>query len=267
MSGFYLFEAQPCDRFAFEDAVEAFDPNVLPIVGPAGPQGPQGPQGPSGEYSPTNPPPYPVTSVDGKTGAVVVLPTGGASGQVLKKRSADNYDAEWGDEAAGPTLPLSVANGGTGANNAADARENLGITGISMLFGEEQALTVTAPTGITLLTHELKGQVTADGKFLRIRGVLHMFNPNDVAYIGQRDFTVSGITVTPPAQTVALKGVGFRQYSYNGQYDTIDWSTINDFVNIVVDTSGNIKLQLRIEFGNVNTTSQYFVFPFIIPLA
>ena len=97
--------------------------------------------------------------------------------------------------------------------------------------------------------------------------MLNMYNPNDVAYIGQRDFAVSGITVTPPAQTVTLKGVGFRQYSYNGQYDTIDWSTINDFVNIVVDTSGNIKLQLRIEFGNVNTTSQYFVFPFIIPLA
>lgn len=53
------------------------------------------------QYSAQNPPPYPVTSVDGKTGAVVILPTGGAAGQVLKKVSATNYDVEWDDESGG----------------------------------------------------------------------------------------------------------------------------------------------------------------------
>lgn len=51
-------------------------------------------------YSPDNPPPYPVTSVDGKTGDVGVLPAGGATDKVLKKASATDYDVTWGDAAA-----------------------------------------------------------------------------------------------------------------------------------------------------------------------
>ena len=43
----------------------------------------------------------PVSSVDGKTGAVVVLPTGGTSGQVLKKNSSTDYDVFWGNDSGG----------------------------------------------------------------------------------------------------------------------------------------------------------------------
>lgn len=142
MTDCFLMEPQPCDLFEFSDAVESFDPNVEYIPGPAGPQGPQGPPGAPGEYGPQNPPPYPVTSVDGKTGAVQILPQGGAAGQVLKKRTADDGDVEWADgggggsgtvtaEDVGTVTPpdpflLSVSEGGTGADNAAGARSNLG---------------------------------------------------------------------------------------------------------------------------------------------
>lgn len=43
----------------------------------------------------------PVQSVDGKTGAVAVLPTGGASGQVLAKSSASDYAVEWVNQSGG----------------------------------------------------------------------------------------------------------------------------------------------------------------------
>lgn len=53
------------------------------------------------QYSSQNPPPYPVTRVDGKAGAVSILPIGGSAGQVLKKASETDYDVEWGDESGG----------------------------------------------------------------------------------------------------------------------------------------------------------------------
>lgn len=45
----------------------------------------------------------PVSSVDGKTGAVTVLPSGGSSGQVLKKSSNSDYAVEWANESGGGT--------------------------------------------------------------------------------------------------------------------------------------------------------------------
>ena len=46
-----------------------------------------------------------VWSVDGKTGDVAVLPTGGTTGQVLKKSSGTDYDVEWADESGGGSSP------------------------------------------------------------------------------------------------------------------------------------------------------------------
>lgn len=43
----------------------------------------------------------PVTSVDGKTGAVTILPSGGTTGQVLKKTSGTDYAVEWANESGG----------------------------------------------------------------------------------------------------------------------------------------------------------------------
>lgn len=48
-------------------------------------------------YSEANPPPYPVVSVNGQTGAVTTndIPAGGTTGQVLTKASDTDYDTEW----------------------------------------------------------------------------------------------------------------------------------------------------------------------------
>ena len=45
----------------------------------------------------------PVSSVDGKTGAVTVLPSGGTTGQILKKTSGTDYAVEWANESSGGT--------------------------------------------------------------------------------------------------------------------------------------------------------------------
>ena len=44
-----------------------------------------------------------VSSVDGKTGVVTVLPSGGTTGQVLKKVSGTSYDVTWADESGSVT--------------------------------------------------------------------------------------------------------------------------------------------------------------------
>lgn len=68
-------------------------------AGPAGPQGetgPTGPQGPQGETGPAGPQgPAGETGQTGPAGPGV--PSGGSTGQVLKKTSSTDYDTEWGN--------------------------------------------------------------------------------------------------------------------------------------------------------------------------
>ena len=67
---------------------------VSPIVNLKGQQGETGPQGPQGATGPQGP--------QGETGAAGVgVPSGGTTGQVLKKASNTNYDTEWADESGG----------------------------------------------------------------------------------------------------------------------------------------------------------------------
>jgi hypothetical protein len=63
-------------------------------TGPAGATGPQGPQGTTGNTGATGP--QGPTGTTGSTGpAGPGVPTGGATGQVLEKNSATNYDTVW----------------------------------------------------------------------------------------------------------------------------------------------------------------------------
>ena len=62
------------------------------------------------QYSASNPPPYPVTSVNGATGAVSIsaVPAGGLEGQVLAKSSDGDYAVAWTTIDAG--ISMSVIN-------------------------------------------------------------------------------------------------------------------------------------------------------------
>ena len=60
------------------------------------------------QYSASNPPPYPVTSVNGATGAVSIsaVPAGGLEGQVLAKSSNGDYAVAWTTIDAGISMSV-----------------------------------------------------------------------------------------------------------------------------------------------------------------
>ena len=62
----------------------------------------------------------PVASVDGKTGTVAVLPTGGTTGQVLTKKTGTNYDVEWQTVSGGGAVNSVNGQTGTVVLGAAD---------------------------------------------------------------------------------------------------------------------------------------------------
>ncbi|MBO5318689.1 MAG: collagen-like protein [Ruminococcus sp.] len=86
-------------------------------TGPQGATGPQGPQGLQGEAGPQG--------IQGETGATgpqgapgVGVPTGGTTGQVLKKSSNADYDAEWADEEGGSAVTPVISAGATVDNTS-----------------------------------------------------------------------------------------------------------------------------------------------------
>ena len=97
--------------------------------GPAGPQGATGPQGPAGEAGPAGP--QGEAGPEGPAGAAgapgVGVPEGGATGQILAKASADDYDTEW----------INAPEGGAGSVVAARAEQDL-----DQLIGTSSPVTI-----------------------------------------------------------------------------------------------------------------------------
>ena len=90
--------------------------------GPPGPKGPPGPQGPKGDTGPRGPQgdtgsqgPQGDTGPQGPKGdAGVGVPAGGTTGQVLAKKSNNDYDSEW----VNPSGGSSINYGATSMRNA-----------------------------------------------------------------------------------------------------------------------------------------------------
>ena len=162
------------------------------------------------------------------------------------------------------TEPVPISKGGTGASTAAAAREALGVPTTSAIsFGAEVALTLTPPSPITVSMNQLYGQVSSDGKYIRIYGNFAIPNNENN---GWKELTVTGLTgFTAPSSQITLNTVGMRQYSYNGSYDTIDMQTYSD-PSIIITTAGVIKIKVVVSYGSTRT-DYWKIFPVIIPLA
>lgn len=220
------------------------------------------------QYSASNPPPYPVTSVNGQTGAVVIPAAAVTSvnskvGAVVLDKTdigLGNVDNVQQYSASNPPpYPVTSVNGQTGAVTVP--------TAAVPVFGSEVALTITPPAGNSMPSALVYGQTTADGKYLRLRGVITVYRPTDAQYSGERTFSVSGITVTPPASAVSLKGIGVLQQVNAGNNYLWTHNVYSSAIAANIDTSGNITLTLYCDYTSAaNDPAQFFIMPVIIPL-
>ncbi len=165
---------------------------------------------------------------------------------------------------------MPISKGGTGATTPAAARTALGITAptpLDLVFGAWTSFTVTAPSEVTLIAHSLRGQTTADGKYLRVAGNIRVYR-QQAAYVGYKTFTMTGVTVTPPPTTKYLKTCGFCQHQNSDGKDTVDMEDYED-CKIEVDTSGNIKLILYngLRQAGVIDFDNWKILPLVICLA
>lgn len=165
------------------------------------------------QYSASNPPPYPVTSVNGMTGDVIVSGGGG-----------------------------------------------------SLLLGAVNNLTLTPPATATIAWQYLKGRVTADGSGIVIYGHFCMVSSTS----GWLQFSVSGLSITPPASAVELHGIGIVSESKNISGDSVnqivDNSNDGGDIKVNIDTSGNIKISIYHAYTSSDTYIP-ILFPILIPIA
>ena len=138
---------------------------IIVSVGAVGPTGPTGPQGPTGATGATGP-----TGATGATGATgdtgPGVAAGGATGQVLSKVSATNYDTTW-------TTPTVYETAGAVAVHAAVTTSVHGITNTANLLTTTSGLaTIANATGTATTISSTTSTAPTD-----ISGLSHVFTP------------------------------------------------------------------------------------------
>ena len=211
----------------------------------------------------------PVTSVCSKVGAVVLdandvgaLPDTYTPPVISVCSKVGSVVLDANDVGALPdtyTPPVTSVNGMTG-----DVIVSGG--GGSLLLGAVNNLTLTPPATATIAWQYLKGRVTADGSCIVIYGHFCMISSTS----GWLEFSVSGLSITPPASAVELHGIGIvsqgKTIGGDSVTQIVDNSDDGGDIKVNIDTSGNIKISVYHAYA-ANDTYTPILFPIMIPIA
>jgi len=184
---------------------------VLAQEGPAGPQGLPGAKGDAGERGAEGPQGPPGVKGDtgspgarGETGpAGPGLPPGGATHQMPRKRSADDYDIEWTDGATVTRTDTTLA-GATGNGSAA-------------LGPAARVVAITASAAVRFRLYRSTAQRAADVA----RNALT--KPVGDAVLVDVLFTTAGTLWLNPVPGIARDGAAFYTYTDGAADVTITW--------------------------------------------
>lgn len=228
-------------------------------TGPQGVQGIQGVQGPKGDTG--------ATGAQGPAG--VGVPTGGTTGQVLKKKSGTDYDTEWADEegggGSGSTVSVTQIQS-TGTKIATITVDGVG-TDLYAPEGGGGSGTIDADATVKWAGKALTSQpftfpykrtvatiYTADSSIASATGRYSYTDPDtqDIAYVNvSADFsytitsgTVNAVTVY---QATGISGSDTR--GSGGAYVTFDSATTD--VSGMTVSSGFENMQTNISGGNL----------------
>ena len=256
------------------------------VQGDAGPQGIQGiqgdtgPQGLKGDTGDTGP--QGLSGNDGADGQGV--PTGGTTGQVLKKASATDYDTEWADESGGGGISRTVladpatstiqGSSGTGSNiteiNLLSGTKTYTLdsstfaTGdavyITKQYGSTGTCTITADSGTIYLpngddaaSHTMGGTSAFTAKFTKYDStdwIVTVYGggaePTDSAYgLWKAKGNLSSVTFANTENVIP-----WNNFAINGGADvTLSGTPQSD---IEINTTGTYKftVTLRTDSGN-----------------
>ena len=221
------------------------------------------------QYSASNPPPYPVTSVNGQTGAVII--SGGGA--------VDSVNGQTG------TVVLSKSDIGLGnvdnvQQYSASNPPPYPVTSVNGQTGDViisgGGLPVTFNTPLSLTISSIPGDVTVAsyslyGEISNDGNYLRIFGnlttTNATSTTGWKDFTVTGLTITPSVNR-QVQNCGIAVTSPTG-IDPVPTIRFDQQADLVVKVTTGGEIILRCYYASIlDNEVHYFSFmPFIIPIS
>lgn len=183
----------------------------------------------------------PVSSVDGKTGAVTILPSGGSTGQVLKKTSSSDYAVAWANESSGGTSDYTDLTNKPSINSVTlsgnKTSSDLGLLEPSDITASKSGDTTTIYVDGTAIAQVKDGTDGTDGH-TPVKGTDYWTAQDQADIVDDVVDEVGVKTETVTGTTVSITGVANTRYMC-GEVSTISITPPQSGIIDVIFTSGS----------------------------